>query len=97
MRVATYAFTSIAANVLETGEQAGIHRDRLNTGTRDPQIKEALRRATDTAFQLGVYRVPAVAIDDELFWGDDRLEDAARLLRASEPSRNAQDDPISSA
>ena len=89
---------SIAANVLEAGEQAGIHRDRLNTGTRDPQIKEALRRATDTAFQLGVYGVPTVAIDDELFWGDDRLEDAAaHLLRTSEPSRNAQDDPISRA
>jgi 2-hydroxychromene-2-carboxylate isomerase len=87
---------SITANVLDTGEQAGIHRDRLNTGTRDPQIKEALRRATDTAFQLGVYGVPTIAIDDELFWGDDRLEDAAaHLLPTSEPSRNAQDDPIS--
>ena len=31
---------SITANVLETGEQAGIQRDRLNTGTRDPQIKK---------------------------------------------------------
>ena len=31
---------SIAANVLETGEQAGIHRDQLNTGTRDPQSRK---------------------------------------------------------
>jgi hypothetical protein len=45
-----------------------------------------------------VYGVPTIAIDDELFWGDDRLENAAAdLLRTSEPSRNAQDDPISTA
>jgi hypothetical protein len=47
---------------------------------------------------LGVYGVPTITIDDELFWGDDRLDDAAAdLLRTSEPSRNAQDDPISTA
>ncbi len=78
---------SIAENVLDAGEQAGVHRDRLNTGIRDPQIKEALRRATDTAFQLGVHGVPTIATDDELFWGDDRLDDAAtHLLRTSERS-----------
>jgi 2-hydroxychromene-2-carboxylate isomerase len=80
---------SIAANVLDTGEQAGIDRARLTTATRDPQIKQALRRATDTAFQRGVRGVPTIAIDDELFWGDDRLEDvAAHLKRTSRPSPN---------
>jgi 2-hydroxychromene-2-carboxylate isomerase len=72
---------SIAANVLDTGEQAGIDRDGLTTAIRDPQTKQALRRATDTAFQRGVRGVPTIAIDDELFWGDDRLEDAAAHLK----------------
>jgi len=29
---------------------------------------------------LGVYGVPTVVIADELFWGDDRLPDAAAEL-----------------
>jgi 2-hydroxychromene-2-carboxylate isomerase len=42
-----------------------------------PEIKRMLREATETAHALGVFGVPTVAIGDELFWGDDRLEDAA--------------------
>jgi 2-hydroxychromene-2-carboxylate isomerase len=66
--------------VLATGSQAGLDRDELDAATRDPQIKQALRRATDAAYEAGVIGVPTLAIDDELFWGDDRLEDAAAHL-----------------
>jgi 2-hydroxychromene-2-carboxylate isomerase len=72
---------SIAANVLDTGQQAGVDRAPLTTAMRDPEIKQALRRATDNAFQRGVRGVPTIAIDDELFWGDDRIEDAAAHLK----------------
>ena len=37
----------------------------------------ALREATDRAGDLGVMGVPAVVVGGEVFWGDDRLEDAA--------------------
>jgi 2-hydroxychromene-2-carboxylate isomerase len=66
--------------VFASGEQVGFDRDELEAATRDPQIKQALRSATDAAFQLGVTGVPTLAVDDELFWGDDRLEDAAARL-----------------
>lgn len=72
---------SIAENVLQAGERVGIDRDRLMTATSDPLIKEALRRGTQAAFQRGVFGVPTLTIDDELFWGDDRLEDAAAYLK----------------
>jgi 2-hydroxychromene-2-carboxylate isomerase len=86
---------SIAANVLQAGEQVGIDRDRLKTATSDPLIKQALRRAIEAAFQLGVFGVPTLAIDDELFWGDDRLEDAAAHLRRSyERSPSDHDNPV---
>ncbi|HYH61725.1 MAG TPA: DsbA family protein, partial [Solirubrobacterales bacterium] len=32
---------------------------------------------TDEAAEAGVIGVPAVAVEGEVFWGDDRLEDAA--------------------
>ena len=36
--------------------------------------------ATDAAIARGVTGVPTVAVGDALFWGDDRLEDAAAAL-----------------
>jgi 2-hydroxychromene-2-carboxylate isomerase len=66
--------------VFATAAQAGFDRDELEPATRDPEIKQELRRATDAAFELGVIGVPTLAVDDELFWGDDRLEDAAAHL-----------------
>lgn len=74
---------SITAHVLAAGAQAGLDRDELEQGIADLRIKQELRNATDAAHALGVFGVPTVAIGDELFWGDDRLEDAAALLRAS--------------
>jgi 2-hydroxychromene-2-carboxylate isomerase len=68
--------------VLQAGRQAGLDPGELEDATRDPQVKQALRSATDAAFEQGVIGVPTVAIDDELFWGDDRLEHAAAYLRA---------------
>jgi 2-hydroxychromene-2-carboxylate isomerase len=44
---------------------------------RDPAIKLTLREATESAHAFGVIGVPTIAVDGELFWGDDRLEDAA--------------------
>ena len=59
----------------------GLDRQQLEQGIDDPQIKRALRVATEAAHELGVFGVPTIAIDDELFWGGDRLEDAAAHLR----------------
>jgi 2-hydroxychromene-2-carboxylate isomerase len=70
----------ITAKVLAVGRQVGIDAKQLEAGVRDPQIKQQLREATDEAYARGVIGVPTVAIDDELFWGDDRLEDAAAHL-----------------
>ena len=68
--------------VLQTGVQAGLDRDGLHDAMRSGELKQALRKATDAAFELGVIGVPTLAIDDELFWGDDRLEDASTHLKS---------------
>jgi len=52
---------------------------RLAAAVTDPDIKQALRTATQHAIDLGVVGVPTVAVGEALFWGDDRLADAARL------------------
>ncbi len=71
---------SVPERVFASATEAGLDRDELEAATRDPQIKQALRRATDTAAELGVIGVPTLAVGGQLFWGDDRLEDAAAQL-----------------
>jgi len=72
---------SVPANVLDAAEHAGLDRNETQAATQEPPIKQALRDATDAAHALGVIGVPTIAIDRELFWGDDRLEDAAVAAR----------------
>ena len=77
---------SIPGHVLDAAERAGLDRDETQAATQVPEVKQALRAATDAAHELGVIGVPTIAIDGELFWGDDRLEDAAAHLAHSERS-----------
>jgi 2-hydroxychromene-2-carboxylate isomerase len=71
---------SVAARVLDAAKAVGLDGGELRAGTEDPRIKAGLRGTTDAAHELGVIGVPTIAIDRELFWGDDRLEDAAAHL-----------------
>jgi 2-hydroxychromene-2-carboxylate isomerase len=71
---------AIPKHVLQAAEQAGLDPRTVDDATRDPDVKLALRTATDAAHSLGVFGVPTIAIENELFWGDDRLSDAAAAL-----------------
>ena len=44
-------------------------------------VKEQLRTATDEAIARGVTGVPSIAVGEQVFWGDDRLEEAAEAIR----------------
>ena len=68
---------SIKAHVLDAASRAGLDSAEADGAMRDPEIKATLRDATETAHALGVFGVPTIAVGNELFWGDDRLEDAA--------------------
>lgn len=79
---------SIAARVLQAARDAGLDPGEVEEATNDEEIKLALRAATDSAHQLGVFGVPTIVIDGEVFWGDDRLERAA--ARQEDRSRSAR-------
>jgi 2-hydroxychromene-2-carboxylate isomerase len=56
----------------------GLPAEDLPDGIADPDVKAALRAASDAAIALGVPGVPTLALPDgRLLFGDDRLEDAA--------------------
>jgi 2-hydroxychromene-2-carboxylate isomerase len=63
--------------VLEAGRRAGLDPSRLDESLDAAAIKQALRERTDEALAAGVFGVPTVLIGDRLFWGDDKLAEAA--------------------
>jgi 2-hydroxychromene-2-carboxylate isomerase len=64
--------------VLEAGRRAGLEAAELEGALQAPAVKLALRAVTEEALAAVVFGVPSVVVGTELFWGDDRLEDAAR-------------------
>jgi 2-hydroxychromene-2-carboxylate isomerase len=113
---------SISAHIIDAASRAGLDRGEAEEATRDPEIKTALREATEAAHARGVFGVPTVAVGGwnvsaapdggalgnvsaapdggalgnvsaapdggalELFWGDDRLEDAAACVLSVGPA-----------
>jgi 2-hydroxychromene-2-carboxylate isomerase len=47
--------------------------------------KLALRRQTERAQALGIFGGPTFFAGNEMFWGNDRLEDAMALAASSRP------------
>lgn len=65
-------------NVLAAASDAGLDPDQVAEGIQRDEVKERLKANTAEALERGVTGIPTVAIGDELFWGDDRLDEAAR-------------------
>ncbi|HEX3692750.1 MAG TPA: 2-hydroxychromene-2-carboxylate isomerase [Solirubrobacteraceae bacterium] len=68
-------------HVLAAAAEVGLERSSVEQATGSDEIKLALREATDVAYRLGVIGVPAIAVGRELFWGDDRLQEAAASVQ----------------
>ncbi len=71
---------SVTDNVLIAAAACELHPRAVLKGIESRSVKERLERATAAAAELGIEGVPTVAVGRELFWGDDRLEDAAAAL-----------------
>jgi 2-hydroxychromene-2-carboxylate isomerase len=68
-------------NVLLAAAACELHPRAVLKGIEMQSVKDALRAATDEALEHGVTGVPTIRVGDELFWGDDRLEEAAEAIR----------------
>lgn len=52
---------------------------------KEPLVKKALRANTNSAIGRGVFGVPTMLIDDQLFWGIDQLEYLDLYLQGKDP------------
>jgi 2-hydroxychromene-2-carboxylate isomerase len=62
---------NIVATVLS---QAGLDPQELLALASQPEVKDALKTATDAAVQRGVFGAPTMFVGDQMFWGQDRLD-----------------------
>jgi 2-hydroxychromene-2-carboxylate isomerase len=49
---------------------------------QEPATKDRLRAHTEAAQARGIFGAPSFVVDGELFWGNDRLEDALDWYRS---------------
>jgi 2-hydroxychromene-2-carboxylate isomerase len=63
-------------NVLIAAAACELHPRALLKAVETEGVKNALREATERAAEMGVTGVPALVVDDQVFWGDDRVEEA---------------------
>ena len=70
-------------NLMIAAAAAEMHPRAIEAAVGRDALKAALRAATEHAGDLGVRGVPSVVVDGEVFWGDDRLDDAAEAAGAA--------------
>lgn len=71
-------------NVAIAAAACELHPNAISRGAAGATTKSRLREATDRAGDLEVRGVPSVVVAGEVFWGDDRLEEAvAAAARAA--------------
>jgi 2-hydroxychromene-2-carboxylate isomerase len=80
------------ANIAERGvlgailRRLGLDAEALFARSETPENKQLLRQQTEEAQELGIFGAPSFLAGGELFWGDDRLEQA--LAAARPPARS---------
>jgi 2-hydroxychromene-2-carboxylate isomerase len=76
-------------NVLVAAAACELHPRAVQAAAESRQVKDALRAATEEAADQGVMGVPSVRVGDAVFWGDDRLDEAAAAVSALQRDRAA--------
>lgn len=70
-------------NVSESLREIGQDPKRVLEAASTPAIEDGLASETEEAKRLGVFGAPSFVVNGEVFWGDDRLEDAVSWARSN--------------
>ncbi len=72
---------SQAEAVLDEAAGLGVERDDLAAALQDPEVKARLKAEVDAAIARGVFGSPFFFVDDQPFWGHDRLDHLEQWLK----------------
>lgn len=68
---------NLGQSLSEIGQQA----DRVIAEAQGDDIEQAYFASTDEARSLGLFGAPSFVVGGEIFWGDDRIDDAIGWLK----------------
>ena len=74
--------TDVIADILA---RQGLDADAVIGRALSDGNKQALKQQTEQAAELGLFGAPSFMVGEELFWGNDRLEDALDWARGVRP------------
>jgi 2-hydroxychromene-2-carboxylate isomerase len=67
--------------VADLAAPLGVPREDLLGAIQRPEIKQRLKDETQAALERGVFGSPFIFVDDQPFWGNDRLDQVDRWLQ----------------
>lgn len=76
---------TVEAVLLRVADRAGLDGGPLLGASSDSAVKHALRTRTDEAARAGIFGVPTFRLENELFWGADRIEDLRKRIAGTGP------------
>jgi 2-hydroxychromene-2-carboxylate isomerase len=71
--------------IARIAREAGLDGETLIAGASSLDAKARLRANTEDALSAGVFGVPTMLVDGEIFWGTDSLPHLDRYLRGEDP------------
>ncbi|HKD22613.1 MAG TPA: 2-hydroxychromene-2-carboxylate isomerase [Rhizomicrobium sp.] len=72
---------SVDAVLAEILKRLNVDAERAFAASNTPENKTRLKEQTDEAIKRGLFGAPSFTVGDELFWGNDRLEDAIAFAK----------------
>jgi 2-hydroxychromene-2-carboxylate isomerase len=78
---------SAVETVGEVLESLSLPAAAILARVQSPEEKPKLRAQVERARALGIFGAPTLFVDGEMYWGNDRLEDALEAARARAPMR----------
>jgi 2-hydroxychromene-2-carboxylate isomerase len=69
--------------------KAGADPDQAFEKAQSPAVKEALKTQTDEAIRRHIFGAPTFMVGEEMFWGDDHLEQAIDWALERHPAQMA--------
>ncbi len=80
------------ATIVEILESIGQDGPHIIARAQSPENKEFLRKQTEEAVALEIFGAPTFVVDTELFWGNDRLEDAIDWYKENKENMDRNQD-----
>ena len=72
---------AVEPSISEVCKELGLNKDEIIIESKTKEIKDEYFLNTDAARENKIFGSPSFMVDNELFWGDDRMEDAIKWIK----------------